>query len=297
MPQRRSIASALAALLLLAPAAARAAVSNCVVSVPTVFFGTFSGSQITVTSTISVTCNGNGSNQISIFASTGSSGNYSNRTMKNGSQILNYQLYNDSAHTIVFGNNSSHTNAGTISVNFPSNSPPAPPVTATFVIYAVLPAQAVPSSLPFVDTINLTFTNNLPPASFQVEANVVPSCTLTANNLNFGNYSGVQLDATTTLTATCASGAAYAIGLSEGVSAGATVSNRAMTGPGAALLHYGLFQDSARTLNWGDTVTRDTVASTGTGVAQTFTVYGRIPASQTVVPGAYQDTITATLTF
>jgi spore coat protein U-like protein len=164
-------------------------------------------------------------------------------------------------------------------------------------MFAVLPAQAVPSALPFVDTINLTFTNNLPPASFIVEANVAPSCTLTANNLNFGAYSRVQLDGTTTLTATCASGSAYTIGLNAGVSSGATVSSRAMTGPAATLLHYGLFQDSARTLNWGNTVTADTVASAGTGVAQTVTVYGRIPPSQNVAPGTYQDTITATLTF
>ena len=299
MPQRRSIASAMAAALLciLAPAAARASVFNCVVSVPTVLFGTFTGSQITITSTISLTCNGNGNNQIEIFASTGTSGTYSNRTMLNGANKLNYQLYSDAAHTMIFGNNAQHSFAGLVTMNFPTNSPPAPPLTATFTMFAVLPAQAVPSSLPFIDTINLTFTNAIPPASFLVEANVVPTCTLTATNLNFGNYSGVQLDGTSTLTATCATGAAYTIGLNAGVSAGATVSNRAMTGPAGAKLSYGLFQDSARTVNWGNTVTADTEAAVGAGVAQTVTVFGRIPASQNLPGGAYVDTITATLTF
>jgi spore coat protein U-like protein len=70
-----------------------------------------------------------------------------------------------------------------------------------------------------------------------------------------------------------------------------------MSGPGANRLKYSLFSDSARTTNWGDTVGRDTVPATGTGAAQTFRVFGRIPASQPLPPGGYADTITVTLTF
>jgi spore coat protein U-like protein len=62
-------------------------------------------------------------------------------------------------------------------------------------------------------------------------------------------------------------------------------------------LNYELFRDSARTLNWGNTIGTDTVAGTGNGLAQTLTVYGRILGSQLVAPGAYTDTVTATLTY
>ena len=134
-------------------------------------------------------------------------------------------------------------------------------------------------------------------ATFTVTATVTTNCTLTANNLNFGTYAGAIVTGTTTLTATCSTGTPYTIGLNAGTSAGASVTTRAMTGPGTDLLHYGLFQDAAHSVNWGDTPGTDTEASTGTGAAQTFTVNGQIPASQFVQPGNYSDTITATLTF
>ena len=70
-----------------------------------------------------------------------------------------------------------------------------------------------------------------------------------------------------------------------------------MSGPGANRLNYSLFSNTARTTNWGDTVGTDTVPATGTGAAQTFSVFGRIPGSQPQPPGTYSDTITVTLTF
>jgi spore coat protein U-like protein len=39
------------------------------------------------------------------------------------------------------------------------------------------------------------------------------------------------------------------------------------------------------------------VAKTGSGTAQTLTVYGQVPAGQFVTPGNYADTITVTLTY
>lgn len=69
---------------------------------------------------------------------------------------------------------------------------------------------------------------------------------------------------------------------------------------GTETLDYNLYQDSTRTIIWGD----------GTGGSQTFvqldprlgvnidvTVYGRIPAGQDVSSGAYSSTVTATIFF
>jgi spore coat protein U-like protein len=70
-----------------------------------------------------------------------------------------------------------------------------------------------------------------------------------------------------------------------------------MTGPGAAVLGYSLFSDAARTVNWGQTIGTDTVTGTGNGSAQAITVYGQATAGQFVAPGAYTDTITATVTY
>ncbi len=133
--------------------------------------------------------------------------------------------------------------------------------------------------------------------TFSVTAEVRTTCTITTTNLAFGPYSGVQVDGTSTLSATCSTNTPYNIGLNAGGATGATVTTRAMKGPATDVLHYSLFRDSARSLNWGSTIGTDTVASTGTGAVQPFTVFGRIPAGQFVQSGAYSDTITVTLTF
>jgi spore coat protein U-like protein len=58
-----------------------------------------------------------------------------------------------------------------------------------------------------------------------------------------------------------------------------------------------MFSNSTRTANWGQTVGTDTVTGTGNGAAQALTVYGQVTAGQFVAPGAYSDTITATVTY
>lgn len=136
-------------------------------------------------------------------------------------------------------------------------------------------------------------------ATFTVTADVQTTCNITAQNLNFGGYTGLQLDSTTTLTVTCSNGVPWTIGLSAGTSSGATVVTRKMSGPGTDLLSYGLFEDASHSINWDNTGGVGVLAGTGagTGTPQPQTVYGRIPAGQFVGPGAYSDTITATLTF
>jgi spore coat protein U-like protein len=296
-------ALALAALLLvLVPAIARAGPGTCTMSATNINFGIYSGTQITATGTITLMCSGGSNNNtVQIGLSYGSTSmnfpsSTANRLMSNGANRLAYQMYSDSTHSTIWGDGSSGTSRPTIAVNYvpPANNP----VTVQVPVFAVLPAGALPPFGPYVDTIVATlFGANPVTTMFQVTANTLPTCSVSASNLNFGNYSRLQVDGTTTLSATCTLDAGYNLGLDQGTSTGATVTTRKMTGPASALLGYSLFRDSARTLNWGDSVGTDTVASTGTGLAQTFTVFGRIPASQSAAPGMYTDTITVTLTF
>jgi spore coat protein U-like protein len=138
-------------------------------------------------------------------------------------------------------------------------------------------------------------------STMQVTANVQATCTVGASNLNFGAYTGGQatpLDATSTLTATCPPGQAYTIGLNEGIGPSATTSTRMMTlSTGTATLNYGLFSNAARATNWDNIGGANTVAGTGDGTGQAITVYGRIPASQNVQTGTYDDTITVTMDY
>jgi spore coat protein U-like protein len=68
-------------------------------------------------------------------------------------------------------------------------------------------------------------------------------------------------------------------------------------GSGGALLRYTMFTDAARSNRWGNTYNFDGVAGTGSGAAQSLTVYGRVFANQFVAPGLYTDTIIATVTY
>ena len=133
--------------------------------------------------------------------------------------------------------------------------------------------------------------------TFQVTATVQATCLISATNLAFGTYTGVVASSTSTITVTCTNTSPYNVGLNPGTAPGATVTTRKMTGPGAALLAYALYQDAGHTINWGQTVGTDTEAGTGNGSAQTLTVYGLLGAGQFPAPGAYVDTITATVTY
>ena len=133
-----------------------------------------------------------------------------------------------------------------------------------------------------------------------VSATVLNQCTIGNASLAFGNYdpsSGTPTNATGTLSVQCNSGTPYNVGLGAGTFSGATVTTRKMTGPDATGLGYALYRDPARTQNWGNTVGTDTVAGTGNGSSQSLTVYGQIPAGQSLMGGSYSDSITATLTF
>lgn len=136
--------------------------------------------------------------------------------------------------------------------------------------------------------------------TFQVTATVTESCTVTATDLAFGNYdpSAADNEQTSTITVTCTKGSDYDIGLNKGIS-GADVTTRQMIDTVSTdLLNYSLFSDASRTVNWGDTVSTDTVhVGTATGAAEAHTVYGRIPAGQYVTAGSYSDTITVTVTY
>src|SRR5947209_8706739 len=135
--------------------------------------------------------------------------------------------------------------------------------------------------------------------TFTVQMTITTSCTIvSASTLDFGTQGVLtaNVDQTSTVQVQCTNTTPYNIGLNAGTGTGATVSNRKMTS-GANTVNYSLYSNAGRTTNWGNTVCTDTVSSTGNGAAQSFTVYGRVPAQTTPAPGAYTDTITVTVTY
>jgi spore coat protein U-like protein len=140
--------------------------------------------------------------------------------------------------------------------------------------------------------------------SFQVNATVVSSCTVSGALLNFGSAidplaASVPLDASSSLTVQCTNTTPYAVALNAGLNAGgaSTFTARRMTN-GAHTMAYQLYTDSGRSTVWGDgTSSSSTSSGTGTGSTQTLTVYGRVPSLSGAVPGTYADTVTVTISY
>jgi spore coat protein U-like protein len=140
------------AVLLLAALSARAEAA-CTVSATAVSFGTynvFTSTATTSTGTITYRC-GNADHNIRVDISTGSSGTYTARTLKQSTEELSYNLYIDSAFASVWGDGS-----GTTSDYTKSNPPNGTDVILT--VYGQVPAQqdvtAGSYSDPVVATLN-----------------------------------------------------------------------------------------------------------------------------------------------
>jgi spore coat protein U-like protein len=277
----------LVALMLFAPVASRAA---CTVSASGVSFGSYvSGTQTNITGSVTVNCPSGTTYSVALSAGMGAGATVAARSMPASTPTVNYALFRDAARTSNWGQTS------------PTDTVPGTGTGAgqEISVYARLPAQ-YPAPASYADTIVATVTGTDtggPTVSFAVTALVTPTCTVVANNLNFGTYAGRQLAASTSIPATCTNTTAYSVGLGPGQAVGATVTTRRMDGPLGATLAYGLFLNAGHTLNWGITPTVDTEAGNGNGIAQPLTVYGLIPPGQFVTPGSYSDIVAVVLTY
>ncbi len=147
-----------------------------------------------------------------------------------------------------------------------------------------------------------------------VTANILASCTITAQPLAFGGYDGANANATaalqvnTTVATTCTNGSVPTIAMGAGNNS--TAAQRYVKDSAADLLKYNLYIPSANTAGaacayttaWGD----GTAATTGSSflttvapsiVARTYNVCGSIPAGQDKPVGSYTDSVITTVSF
>ncbi len=148
--------------------------------------------------------------------------------------------------------------------------------------------------------------------TFTVSANVLKTCSVSAGNLAFGNYTpgGGALTSTSTVSVLCTNGTAFTAALNAGSTLGGTVAQRLMAeSGGSGTLQYNLYTTAAHSTVWGDgTGSSVTESGTGAGMAtadsQSLTVFGQLPdnatnqaAPVTGATTAYSDTITVTVTY
>ncbi len=147
---RSLFASLLLAVALLAPR--RAAAASCVFnSISPVAFGTydvFSATPVDAVGSFTYQCSLlQLLDAITINLSTGNSGNYTARTMLNGSNSLSYNLYMDAARTVIWGDKSNGTS------NYTAILAVLP---ITLSIYGRIPARQNAMAGSYTDTIVVT---------------------------------------------------------------------------------------------------------------------------------------------
>lgn len=139
--------------------------------------------------------------------------------------------------------------------------------------------------------------------AFSSTARAAMSCSwISVVNVNFGAYdvfSAVPNDSTGTLTFKCSGTPAKPIAIKLSRGNAPTYNPRYML-RSTEQLNYNLYLDSARTSIWGDGTSGTSYYTNNNpplGSNVSLTVYGRVPASQDVTAGAYNDMIVVTLTY
>jgi spore coat protein U-like protein len=336
---RQALLLCLAAAALLHPG--RALAQSCSATTTTVAFGNvdvvansqnYQSSYSSTAANVQVTCSVGllslGSIKFSACINIAGGSTSTPRTMLNGSNSLSYNLYSDSAHTMVWGASPGTPAAVETDMSITSILLGGSTSTTTPIYGYLLPTQnttAVPDSYAASPSATVTYnysyavlgtpaappscTTGLSPGSgggdgttsftLNTSATVTKDCTVSANPLSFGSSVGVlssAITATTTISATCTNTGSYTIALNKGVNGSLT--NREMTSSGGAVVNYQLYMDSGYSIIWGDgTSGTSTTGATGTGSSQSYTVYGEVPAQTTPAPGSYSDTITVTVSY
>lgn len=292
-----AFAAMLASTLVLVPAQAEAAVSSCSVSSSGIVFSSYNTqtrAAVDGTGTITVTCTGDGSNNsLSLNLSGGNNGSCGPRQMRSGLNGLNYDVFQNAGRTTYFCEGGSR-----LDLNFDFTT--GATQTRTYTMYGRVASAQNPAFGQYSDSLTITLKRGggtVATGTAAISGAVSPICSVSAGTLGFNTYSaGAAALATATVTVNCSSGGAWQVSLGAGNNASG--GTRRMAGPSASFLAYQLFRDAARLVAWGDgTAHGARVTGTGTGSNQALTVYGRIPAGQSVPAGSYSDSVLVTVEY
>ncbi|WP_322086649.1 spore coat U domain-containing protein [Burkholderia sp. BCC1999] len=296
---------------------------SCTATASTVSFGSvspISRASVAATGTVSITCTWSAITLTPNVLVCLNLGGTSPRSLVNGTNAMQYDLYLDAAHSVAWGSVYSGTTPASVTLVKPALGTSA---SATVTIYGQITSNqpTVPTTGNNTTTYSQTFGGNTTSINagfyllgaptcaslttsngtfpFSATANVINNCNISATNVSFGTASVLSgaLTATGSITAQCTNGDAWKIALNGGGTGSVTARQMQRSG-GGGTINYGLYTDAARSIAWGDgTSGSSTVTGVGTGTSQVVTVYGAVPAQTTPAPGNYSDTITATISF
>jgi spore coat protein U-like protein len=133
-------------------------------------------------------------------------------------------------------------------------------------------------------------------ANFKVKMTITSTCTISTTaptNVDFATVASTAVNtaAAGSLAVNCTPNQSYQIALDNGLNFAS--SQRRMVN-GLNYVPYGLFSDSAHSTAWG--TGSSALSGTGTGLEVVLPVYGLVPSAN-FPSGAYEDTVTATITY
>lgn len=247
----------------------------------------------------------------------GLSGGLRRMTSATTSTGLSYELYQDAAHSTVFGG--SYGSHGGQSV-YLSGSSVLTVLTTSGVnvpVYARVPAgqsAVTPGSYSSSFSRNpldvrveyrtcallglLGCSNRTASFSFDVRGEISPDCRVEADDLDFGSVGLLNqaVDAASQIRVTCTAGSSFDVGLGYGLH-GSAMNDRHMQDLAGNQVSYQVYRDNGRSLGWGLPADGAASTSAGSGAVESFTVYGRVPVQTTPPPGNYSDTLVVTVTY
>lgn len=251
-----------------------------------------------------------------IGTGSGGASSANNRLLKHatGPETLEYQIYTDATHTILWPS---------FDPAFLFGSPPLlnfPPLVGTSTQALTLYLKIFAGqSLAKTGTYQSTFTGGLPAgteirqgaltalvgcstllsfastnSNFTVRATVPKHCIFTTTAINFGSHSvlNTALNASGAINLTCTPETTYSIALETG----STPVNQRQMRNGANSVNYALYKDAGRTQLWGNSIA-DKYSGTGDGTQHVIPVYGSVPAQATPPPAVYTDNVIVTITY
>lgn len=129
---------------------------NCTVSAPSINFGPYdTKNNDNGATTVTITCGGWGGTKTVNYTLSASSGtgSFASRQMANGSHVISYNLYTNSAHTIIWGDGTSGTTTYSGTVTNTSS-------TATVTVYGLINGgqNVVPAAYATTTPITVTLT-------------------------------------------------------------------------------------------------------------------------------------------
>jgi spore coat protein U-like protein len=296
---------------------------SCNFTISALNFGTIdltANTPFTSTATYSASCTGTASTTVrtcpNIDVGSGGSTSGSPRFLLNGATQLNFNLYQDGSYTSVWGSNlwafAGSYPSPTLDVALSSGGTGSASQTIYGQIWAgqqTLAAGTYTSAFSgtqasvayaysTVGTCATIGSSHATSAPFTATATDATNCAVNASTLNFGSAGVLRsaVDATSSIIVTCTNALPYTIALDGGLSGASNPTQRVMS-QASQNITYGLYRDSARAQPWGDSAGTNTAAGTGSGLAQTVTVYGRVPAQTTPSPGTYSDTVVVTISY